>query len=68
MISVWEPQVVKILNEAKLLKSSAVNMAYPNQLPELFHIERKNNNKTRANLKLFLATGFEFGYTVTALR
>ena len=27
----------------------------------------KNNNKTQANVKLFLETGFEFGYAVTAL-
>ena len=32
-----------------------------------FHIERINNNKTRANVNLFLVTGFEFGYAVTAL-
>ena len=37
------------------------------QSPKKFHIEMKNNNKTRANVKLFQETGFEFGYAVTAL-
>ena len=31
-----------------------------------FHIEKKNNNKTRTNVKLFLVTVFEFVYTVIA--
>ena len=34
---------------------------------KFFHIEKKNNNKTRINLKHFLATGFEFMYAVTVL-
>ena len=31
-----------------------------------FLMKKKNNNKTRRNKKLFLATGFEFVYAVTA--
>ena len=32
-----------------------------------FLIEREKNKKTSANVTFFLATGFEFGYDVTAL-